>query len=387
MKRVAAFLRSIVPADPAQLIFLAGVVLLFVSTRVSWWPSKLLHSSDFVVQTANRKSILFELRQLITFALLPVTFAGVVGYFLCLWPAKKTVQLILWALCLPSVFGFSLVMWKTFAITKEFTSVLDRRGGFAGLLSWFHLNAGRFPAGPIIAAGGLLLILVFVVRLAQGTSSLPLVLPTSDPTSSQESEVWSRVRLLVFVLIGPYFLLSGWMALGLFLVVQRTSSSLAMVVIRHSSFVFEAALLIYLSLLVMGRLGRTSIRTAFQIPKRADIAVAVLLPVVASCMVPAAHYVIDRVEWAAHSYGKFLPPPQVSLYFNPSDAWEPWLLLMVFAALAEELIFRGIMLRSFIDRYGLHRGIFLTGMAWAAIHFRSDTYAGLSPGGSGSPSE
>jgi hypothetical protein len=40
MKRLGAFLRSVIPADPTQLIFLAGTVLLFVSPRVPWWPSR-----------------------------------------------------------------------------------------------------------------------------------------------------------------------------------------------------------------------------------------------------------------------------------------------------------------------------------------------------------
>jgi membrane protease YdiL (CAAX protease family) len=54
---------------------------------------------------------------------------------------------------------------------------------------------------------------------------------------------------------------------------------------------------------------------------------------------------------------------------------------LIFAAFAEEIAFRGMLLPSFMYRYGLHRGIFLTGLVWAAIHFRSDTYSGLSPGG------
>ncbi len=54
---------------------------------------------------------------------------------------------------------------------------------------------------------------------------------------------------------------------------------------------------------------------------------------------------------------------------------------MAFGAFAEEIVFRGLLLPKFLGRYGLHRGIFLTGIVWAAIHFRSDTYSGLSVGG------
>jgi len=54
---------------------------------------------------------------------------------------------------------------------------------------------------------------------------------------------------------------------------------------------------------------------------------------------------------------------------------------MVFGAFAEEIVFRGLLLPNFLRRFGLHRGIFLTGIAWAAVHFRSDSYSGLSVDG------
>jgi membrane protease YdiL (CAAX protease family) len=45
---------------------------------------------------------------------------------------------------------------------------------------------------------------------------------------------------------------------------------------------------------------------------------------------------------------------------------------MVFAAFAEEIVFRGTLLRPLLRRYGLHRGVFLTGLIWAALHFHGD---------------
>ncbi|HKI12364.1 MAG TPA: CPBP family intramembrane glutamic endopeptidase [Candidatus Acidoferrum sp.] len=59
----------------------------------------------------------------------------------------------------------------------------------------------------------------------------------------------------------------------------------------------------------------------------------------------------------------------------------PWLLLLIFGALAEEIVFRGLLLPRLGDRYGLYRGIFLTGIIWAAIHFRFDHYWHLSTSG------
>jgi len=36
VKRLATFLRSVIPLDPAQLLFLTGTILLLVAPRASW---------------------------------------------------------------------------------------------------------------------------------------------------------------------------------------------------------------------------------------------------------------------------------------------------------------------------------------------------------------
>jgi hypothetical protein len=151
MKRLGVFLRSVIPADPTQIIFLAGAVLLFVSPRVPWSPSKLLQSSDIIDRSAPGEPSLLSLRQLMPFCLYPVVFGGLASYFLCLWPSKKTVSRILLTVCLPSVVGLGLFVWLMFRITRSPTSVLDRLGGFAAALSWFDLNVWRFPSGAFIA--------------------------------------------------------------------------------------------------------------------------------------------------------------------------------------------------------------------------------------------
>lgn len=44
----------------------------------------------------------------------------------------------------------------------------------------------------------------------------------------------------------------------------------------------------------------------------------------------------------------------------------------VFRGAFEEMIFRGLLQRRLIQRYGIYRGIFFVGMVWAAFHFSSD---------------
>jgi membrane protease YdiL (CAAX protease family) len=47
---------------------------------------------------------------------------------------------------------------------------------------------------------------------------------------------------------------------------------------------------------------------------------------------------------------------------------------MFFAAFAEEIVFRGMLLSPLVRQYGLHRGIFFTGLIWAAFHFHGDMH-------------
>jgi len=83
LKRLAEFLRSVIPADPTQLIFLAGVVCLFVAPRLRWWPLGLGVASERLTD-----SIAQQAQILGVFFLLPIRFTGVAGYFLCFWPGS-----------------------------------------------------------------------------------------------------------------------------------------------------------------------------------------------------------------------------------------------------------------------------------------------------------
>jgi membrane protease YdiL (CAAX protease family) len=114
-----------------------------------------------------------------------------------------------------------------------------------------------------------------------------------------------------------------------------------------------------------------------KVPEPRFAAVAFLLPAAAYALIPAVHFVFDRRHWAAYDFGT-IGPPLLSAYFDLSRLGQPWIVFLFFGSFTEEIIFRGVLLPDFIRRYGLHRGIFLTGIGWAAIHFRSDSYARLS---------
>jgi membrane protease YdiL (CAAX protease family) len=144
--------------------------------------------------------------------------------------------------------------------------------------------------------------------------------------------------------------------------------------------VLDALLLVGIALYILGGSGRSAAWTSLKLPEPRYALAALLLVVAIGAVVPAGHFVLDRMQWAAHDFGKY-DPPQMSSYIDLTSIWHLSIVMLVFGAFVEELVFRGMLLPEFICRYGLHRGIFVTGIAWAAIHFRSDSYSGLSVGG------
>jgi membrane protease YdiL (CAAX protease family) len=371
MKRLAIFLRSVIPADPDQLIFLVGVVFLFVSPRLPWWPSKILGDdsrSQFVGLMATW--------------LWPIIFVGLAGYFVCLWPGKTPVRRILGAVCFPTVLSLLLILCTFFRLTRTTASIFQSHDSLV-VLKWLQLNAWKLSAGFYFCTAGLMLVLIYTIRLTLGFTSLPLRLPNENATGEGSAHSRLRVRLLTFVLVGPYFLipgLLGFLLVGLPYIFSKTAAPAFMDVSAKLAPALDAALLVCTSVCILGKQGRSAARSSLRLPEPRYALLGLLLPFVLGNLFPAAQYVVDRVHWAANDFGKF-GPPQFSSYIGLANGWQPLLLLMVFGAFAEEIVFRGMLLPNFLDRYGLHRGIFLTGLVWAAIHFRSDSYSGMSVGG------
>jgi membrane protease YdiL (CAAX protease family) len=68
-------------------------------------------------------------------------------------------------------------------------------------------------------------------------------------------------------------------------------------------------------------------------------------------------------------------PPTIGEYFG---SFNLFLLFLAFGALAEEIVFRGILQTKFIQFFGQFRGIFLVSLVWAAYHFPFASYWNLS---------
>ena len=175
-KRVAEFLRSVIPADTFQLLFLAGVVCLVVVYGLRWWPG---------------------IGPFAAFGVWPIIFAGAAGYFICFWPGNHPVRRILGLVFLPTIAGLGL-MFGAFAFLNgpSSSSVLESSSSvLVHRIYWAQSMLGRLPPGVQFSLTGLLLIAIFTSRLAFGIATLPLALSGRHALQAEDSE--SRRRLQV----------------------------------------------------------------------------------------------------------------------------------------------------------------------------------------------
>ena len=356
MTRIGEFLRSVIPADPWQLLYLAGAVFLFISPRLTWL---------FGIGIANSFMVT---------GLIPVVVASVFAYYGCFQGSAHPIRRMAFAVFLPALLGFCLIIGEYTFFNNENRSVFAHRSGLGAFLEECAAAFRAHAAGFSLALIALAMLGVFAVRMRLGISSLPLRLGGYINSEEESVGTWHRVQMLIFVLVCPLFLLErfSWMLLsiptwwshfdgagfGIYIVFENATA---------------AALLVLVAILIVGESGKRKVVWSLQLPKPRYLFLGLVLPVVISLLISSAQYGYDRVQWARNDFGR-TSSPQFAGYFSFNSSWHWSLLLMVFAALAEELLFRGILVAPLLRRYGWHRGIFLTGLIWAAFHFHSDMH-------------
>lgn len=370
LQRLAKFLRSVTPADPWQVVYLIGVVFLFVSPRLSWWPSDFL--SEFQQPSSSRA----EFTRKFTFCIYPVSFAGLAGYFVCFWPGKNPVRRILGFVVGPVIIGLASFFYWIPTFPTGYTSVLNQGVHLQHKLSDFVFLVWKNSPGFCFCAAGLLVILLFTSRLATSGSSLPLSLSSETILHAEDSGYWQRIKLLIWTFVGPIFALYGltvgFIWLALWTNSPHNSRIISSVWIQETDYVLQAVVFTGLALTIVGKERLQLVRRFIQLPEPRVVLLGLLLPLAVFLLIPASFFLFDYTQWVAHEFGKS-PHPIFSSYIQ--NLPEARLLLMGLPALAEEIVFRGLLQSSLIQRYGLYAGIFLTNLTWGAFHFRGDFYA------------
>ena len=372
--RLAKFLRSVIPADPWQLLYLIGAVFLFVCPRLSWW------SSDFLLELQQPLSHRDEFASKFVLCMLPISFAGLAGYFVCFWPGKNPVRRILGFVIGPAIIGLGLFFHWIPTFLVPYTSVLQPGIHFQRKLGDFPFIFWKYSPGFCFCAAGLLFILLFTFRLATGRSSLPLSLPAESYVHADESDDWQRIRLLIWVFLGPFYLLCSFGA-SILLIPWMIHPQISIFFSNPGFVVADYVILAIISVgaawVVVGKKGLQVVRQYLQLPEPRLVLLGLLLPLGIFLLLPIGVFLFDYTQWAAHDFGK-LEHPFFSSYIQGLP--EAKLLWMGLPALAEEIIFRGLLQSSLVRRCGLFPGIFLTNLTWGPYHFRGDVYSRLSVG-------
>jgi hypothetical protein len=377
MNRLSSFLRSAIPADPWHLVLVAGVVCIYVSPFCRLWPREILASSYSSWSETDSRGAFDVMRFWVILLRFPLVFTGIAGYFVCFWPGDRPIRRTALLVFLPALLSLAGIIYRFFLASSP--SVLHFQSNGKSFLHWLQSNFLKLPTGLLLCAAGLALMMVFLLRVAVGVPAFRGFLQSGN-LEGCNSEAWERVRTLVFVLVGPGFLsvsLAGMLVTAIpFMVLHVKSLSVISWLASITSIVASFAVVVT-SVLILGRDRTGSVVHLFRFPQPTNVLMAIGLPVVVAFSTPLLRYVFDRVQWAAHLYGKY-SPPMPSQYFDLSNAWHLWLFLLVSVAIAEEIIFRGLLLPRFVERYGLQKGILLIGLIWAAMHFASDLHYGSS---------
>ena len=358
MKRLAEFLRSVMPEDPAQLLFLAGTVCLVIAPRLSWWPAGFEIAPEHRGDWLNRQIGAF--RAVIFF---PILFAGIAGYFIAFWPGPHPVWRILSCIYVPTVPILAVLCLRFVALVTPHRSVLEAVGAHSRAWSEFPLL--RVP-GLQFCLAGLLLIGIFTARLIVRRSSLPLALPGGSVLRHEDPDVWRRMQILIWLLVGPLFLATALVMMPMMFSPWLASHVRGVWFINLVN-VADALIMLGIALCIIGRSAAYLLRNALRLPGEKYALLATAFSIGIPALIAAVQLMWERAQWVRHDVGAVVSEP--GTYFAFPDGWS---FLLFFPALAEEIIFRGWLQPRFLRAYGLYRGIFLVGIVWSAFHFPFD---------------
>ena len=363
-KRVIAFARSVLPAEPAHFLLLLGATFLFIAHSLRWSPFRepgvqyLLWASDVSLMT------------------LLIVVSGAAAGYVCLVPTKRPLRRLVFAVLLPALVALvaiPLVGFVWFSDVLDFGgdtihSIIEQPDPHRRAIPMLLANLGP---GLQVATAGFVLVGIFAVLLYRGRATLPIRLRFSSPFGTADTAAEDDRRTAVFIwmmvcLVIVASIVGGAIGFGLYRLVPRLESS------RAFSFsldqVVAALTLFLLVVLALGKDRKTTLRLALRLPSFDYVIIGVVIPLAVASVWPLGSYSLAINHWAAYEFGSS-SSPNLRDYFSAPSAASLWLLLPAFV---EEIAWRGYLQPRFLQKYGLVRGIFLVGIVWGAFHFAGD---------------
>jgi hypothetical protein len=210
----------------------------------------------------------------------PLVFTGIAGYFVCFWPGDRPIRRTALVVFLPALLSLAGIIYCFFLASSP--SVLHFQSNGKSFLHWLQSNFLKLPTGLLLCAAGLALLMVFLLRVAVGVSAFRGFLQSGN-LEGCNSEAWERVRTLVFVLVGPGFLIvspAGMLVTAIpFMVLHVKSLSVISWLASITSIVASFADVVT-SVLILGRDRTGSVVHLFRFPQPTNVLMAIGLPVV-----------------------------------------------------------------------------------------------------------
>jgi membrane protease YdiL (CAAX protease family) len=361
--RAGAFVRSVLPAEPAHWLILIGSTLFYISLNIRWWSGPLPPAAESYSWRLRTAAIsrLFLL-------------AGAAGYYLCFVSRRKRTYFPFFLMLVPAAIALVVMValgfsWEERASGRGSVIAQTVAPGLVWPGETIKALLTGFSAGFWAAALGLVLVVAFLLLYRAGRATLPIHLRVQPvaPVEDQEEEQRDSMRF-------------AWMMITLLPLVSAVVSSpivfagLLMGFLRARAdfmgwiaYALDALSVLVLSIWAMGGYAASTLRKSFRMPPWIYLGIAVVLPAALAVIWPLCTYAYDRIHWAAFAFGIYPPRPMTYFAF-PIASWLP----MLVPALAEEIAWRGFLQPRFIRRYGIARGIFFVGLVWSAFHFMSD---------------
>jgi membrane protease YdiL (CAAX protease family) len=365
VKPFLRFVRSLLPADASQLALLLGSLCLFIAAYLRWAPWQILRLLP--------RSVL-HLGILVPLALCAIRFSACLGFLICFRPGAHPARRLSYWVALPAALG--IVLMCSFCVYALVAlSSLPGNNGVSHRVGTLLLVIANMGPGFHYALLGFILISLFGFRLALGHASLPLALPESGAHIQDDSSSWNRVEMFLWVLlwllnaIHSVFPFQTFMYYFVRACIPTVSNITA---ISAEQFATDGLLLL-IAISIIGKGAWHAVRHSVRLPEIDEFAFAVAFPVGIAALIYVGEFFFDLTRWVVHQ-SHSVSAPWIGSYFSLPRVG---LLVLLFHALGEEIIFRGLLQPRFIRRYGLFRGLVLLSIVFAAAHISAEFSAGF----------
>src|SRR5271169_6290284 len=324
-RRAGAFVRSVLPAEPAHWLILVGSTLLFISGHLWWWVGS--------TPSSARNSLLgiYEFLVIPTFVL-----SGATGYYLCFVRRKTSGHYPFLLVLLPAAGGLAALAaigYSWFTGLEGPVSVVAEATDkeyflHSDILRKFGMD---FGLGYWLAASGLVLSFAFFALLRLGRTTLPVRLPTSavlkvsENTDVEERE-HRRTMIFVWAMISLVPLASLLANLSMRVALVTPSAHFLRLHPDYLPWISRVAFSLCIFLLIcvaMRTRVRQTLREAFRLPPATYLVTAILIPATLAAIWPLCLFMFDRIHWAAFAFG-MSAAPRLTTYFGFPIWTELW---------------------------------------------------------------